>query len=117
MLKRKTDEQRAADRQRKEAARAEAARIIVAMVGSTTSKKANDPTAILNAICRERWKLVNGSFVFVEEGQQSRDKFMSSGQNVATKGTTFGYYLFKRCEANRREPEAAPWDAALRPAS
>jgi hypothetical protein len=92
MLKRKTDEQRAADRQRKEAARAEAARvkdaqdrerlrraffaspagqartafeegddvfqtsfdvmsqeaIIVAMVGSTTSKKANDPTAILN---------------------------------------------------------------------
>jgi hypothetical protein len=161
MLKRKTDEQRAADRQRKEAARAEAARvkdaqdrerlrraffaspagqartafeegddvfqtsfdvmsqeaIIVAMVGSTTSKKANDPTAILNAICREGWKLVNGSFVFVEEGQQSRDKFMSSGQNVATKGTTFGYYLFKRCEANRREPEAAPWDAALRPAS
>ena len=48
--------------------------------------------------CQE---LVNGSFVFVEEGQQSRDKFMSSGQNVAVKGTTFGYYLFKRNEALR----------------
>ena len=85
--------------------------IIVAMVGSTTKKKANDPTAILNAICREGWELVNGSFVFVEEGQQSRDKFMSSGQNVATKGRTFGYYLFRRCETNRREPEPAPWEA------
>jgi hypothetical protein len=85
--------------------------IIVAMVGSATKKKANDPTAILNAICREGWELVNGSFVFVEEGQQSRDKFMSSGQNVATKGSTVGYYLFKRCEANRREPETAAWEA------
>jgi hypothetical protein len=157
MLIRKTAEQKEADRQRKVAARAEAARakgaqererlrlaflatpvgqartafgegdavfqasfdvmsqeaIIVAMVGSTTKKQANDPTAILNAICREGWELVNGSFVFVEEGQQSRDKFMSSGQNVATKGRTFGYYLFKRCEANWREPEAAPWDANL----
>jgi hypothetical protein len=79
--------------------------IIVAMVGSATKKKASDPTAILNAICRGGWELMNGSFVFVEEGQQSRDNFMSSGQNVATKGRTAGYYLFKRCEANWREPE------------
>lgn len=47
---------------------------------------------------------MNGSFVFVEKGQQSRDKFMSSGQNVAIKGETVGYYLFKRCEANRITP-------------
>jgi hypothetical protein len=53
--------------------------------------------------------LVNGSFVFVEEGQQSRDKFMSSGQNVAIKGTTVGYYLFKRSEANRQQPLPEPW--------
>jgi hypothetical protein len=46
--------------------------------------------------------------VFVEEGQQSRDKFMSSGQNVAIKGTTVGYYLFRRCEEHRREM-AEPW--------
>jgi hypothetical protein len=159
MLKRKTEEQKEAERHQKEAAQAEGARakkakererlreaflatpvgqartayaegdeifqtsfdvmsqeaIIVAMVGSKTNKKANDPTAILNAICREGWELVNGSFVFVEEGQQSRDKFMSSGQNVAIKGSTVGYYLFKRCEANRRQPEAAPWDVDALP--
>jgi hypothetical protein len=84
--------------------------IIVVMVGSATKKKANDPTAILNAICREGWELVNGSFVFVEEGQQSRDKFMTSGQNVATKGRTLGYYLFKRCEPNKRDSEPMPWE-------
>ena len=73
--------------------------VIVAMVGSATTKKVSDPSDVLNAVSREGWELVNGSFVFVEEGQQSRDKFMSSGQNVAVKGTTFGYYLFKRNEA------------------
>jgi hypothetical protein len=75
--------------------------IIVAMVGSTTSAATADPTAVLNSVCREGWELVNGDFVFVVRGQQSRDKFMSSGQNVAVAGTVFGYYLFKRCEANR----------------
>jgi len=45
--------------------------IIVAMVGSTTSKKTTDPVAILNSVCNEGWELVNGSFVFVEEGQQA----------------------------------------------
>ena len=75
--------------------------VIVAMVGSTVNATSADPSAILNGVCNEGWELVNGSFVFVEQGQQSRDKFMSSGQNVATKGETIGYYLFRRCEANR----------------
>ncbi|MFJ3955587.1 hypothetical protein ACIPXV_37060 [Streptomyces libani] len=79
--------------------------IIVAMVGSGTAQAAKDPVVVLNAVCREGWELVNGSFVFVEQGQQSRDKFMSSGQNVAIKGETVGYYLFKRCEALRRGSE------------
>jgi hypothetical protein len=83
--------------------------IVIAMVGSTTSAKTADPTAILNSVCHEGWQLISGSFVFVEQGQQSRDKFMSSGQNVATKGMTVGYYLFKRCEENRREPLPEPW--------
>ncbi len=83
--------------------------IIVAMMGSTTSKKTTDPVAILNSVCNEGWELVNGSFVFVEEGQQSRDKLGSSGQNVAVKGTTVGYYLFRRCETNRREV-SDPWE-------
>jgi hypothetical protein len=83
--------------------------IIIAMVGGTTKQRANDPTAILNAICREGWEFVNGSFVFVEQGQESRDKFLASGQNVAIKGTTVGYYLFRRCEANKRDVRL-PWE-------
>lgn len=76
--------------------------IIVAMIGSSTSKRQADPTAVVNSVCHEGWELVNGDFVFVMHGQQSRDKFMSSGQNVAVAGTVMGYYLFKRNEANRQ---------------
>ncbi len=60
--------------------------IIVAMVGSNTRKETADPSEILNAVSRRGWELVNGSFIFVVEGEQSRDKFMASGQNVAVKG-------------------------------
>ncbi|WP_027940576.1 hypothetical protein [Amycolatopsis taiwanensis] len=76
--------------------------VIVAMVGGTTTQRTSDPVDVLNSVCHEGWDLVNGSFVFVEQGQESRDKFMSSGQNVAIKGEVVGYYLFRRCEANRR---------------
>ena len=76
--------------------------IILAMIGSTTSRRQQDPSAVLNAVCREGWELVNGDFVFLQQGQQSRDKFMSSGQNVAIKGAVVGYYLFRRSEANRK---------------
>ena len=85
--------------------------ILVAMIGSSTSKSTTDPTDILNSVCREGWELLTGSFVFVEEGSQSRDKFLSSGQNVAVKGATMGYYLFKRCEANAR-PRVNPSEQA-----
>jgi hypothetical protein len=84
--------------------------VIVKMVGSTTTKKTSDPTETLNAVSREGWELVTGSFVFIEEGQQSRDKFLASGQNVATKGPTMGYYLFKRNEAMLARPVAATED-------
>ncbi len=66
------------------------------MVGTTTTHKSSDPSEVLNAVAAEGWELVNGSFIFREQGQQSRDKFGSSGQNIATKGTTVGYYLFRR---------------------
>jgi hypothetical protein len=83
--------------------------IIVAMVGSKTKKSTSDPVDVLNSVCHEGWEIVNGSFVFVEEGQQSRDKFLASGQNVATKGSIVGYYLFKRCDDNRRQV-GNPWE-------
>lgn len=74
--------------------------IIVAMVGSKTSSTTADPTAILNAVAREGWEIVSADFPFVMTGQQSRDKFLSSGQNVAVAGTVLGYYVFKRCDGN-----------------
>ena len=83
--------------------------VVVAMVGSRQTKKTNDPVAVLNSVCHEGWELLNGSFVFVEEGSQSRDKFGSSGQNIAVKGTTVGYYLFRRSDANKRET-SNPWE-------
>jgi hypothetical protein len=54
---------------------------------------------------------VNGSFVFLELGSESRDKFLASGQQVAVKGSVLGYYLFKRCDANKRELQM-PWEVA-----
>ncbi len=75
--------------------------VILIMEGSDTLQTTTDPVDVLNSVCREGWELINGSFVFVERGQQSRDKFLSSGQNVATDGTTVGYYLFRRAEDAR----------------
>jgi hypothetical protein len=75
--------------------------IVVKLSGSTTSSRTGDPTAILNSVCREGWEIVSADFPFVMTGQQSRDKFLSSGQNVAIGGTVFGYYVFKRCDANQ----------------
>lgn len=75
--------------------------VIAVMIGSATTKEHTDAVGVLNAVAREGWELVSGSFVFVHEGSQSRDKFMSSGQNLAVKGRTLGYYLFKRCPENR----------------
>jgi hypothetical protein len=74
---------------------------VIAMVGATTSTTTSDPSAILNSICSRGWEIVNGSFVFHELGSSSRDKFLSSGQNIAVRGTIIGYYLFRRCPENR----------------
>ena len=70
--------------------------IIVGLVGSATAQSTTDSAEVLNAVCREGWNLISGSFVFVTQGQQSRDKLLSSGQNVAVRGKTVGYYLFNR---------------------
>lgn len=64
--------------------------VIVPMVGANTTQKTSDPVDILNSVCREGWELISRSFVFVEMGSESRDKFASSGQNTAVKGRTDG---------------------------
>ena len=45
------------------------------------------------------WRLEHVGYVYVETGQVSRDKLMSSGQQVATLGRTVGHFLFRRTEA------------------
>lgn len=84
--------------------------VVIPMGTATTTTSTTDPVAILNAVCREGWELVNGSFVFHELGSESRDKFLASGQNVAVRGTIIGYYLFKRSEANRAYESLDSWD-------
>jgi hypothetical protein len=69
------------------------------MVGSGTHQRPTNSNKVLNAVCDEGWSLVSGSFVFVERGHQSRDKFLSSGQQVAIKGEVRAYYLFRRDES------------------
>jgi len=69
---------------------------IVPMMGDSVSHHDIDVNAVLNGICSEGWELVNGTVVFVPSSQESRDKFMSSGQQIAVSGRTVGYYLFRR---------------------
>lgn len=44
------------------------------------------------------WRLEHVGYVYVETGQVSRDKLLSSGQQVATLGKTVGHFLFRRVE-------------------
>ncbi|MGI5179518.1 hypothetical protein ACQEVZ_24625 [Dactylosporangium sp. CA-152071] len=70
--------------------------IVAVMMAAFSVGKTADPSAILNAVASEGWDLVNGSVVFVQTGQESRDKFLASGQQVAVAGATIGYYLWRR---------------------
>lgn len=69
---------------------------IIPMAGGFVNTTGTDPSQVLNQICAEGWELVNGTVVFVPGMQESRDKLMMSGQQVAVSGTTVGYYLFRR---------------------
>ncbi|MFC5216697.1 MULTISPECIES: hypothetical protein [Streptomyces] len=42
------------------------------------------------------WKLHTAQYVYVQLGEESRDKWLSSGQRVAIKGKIVGMYLFQR---------------------
>lgn len=60
-------------------------------------------TDALSVIESEGWRLEHTNAVFVQTGEDSRDKFMASGQRVAVRGEIVGLYLFRRCEANLSE--------------
>jgi hypothetical protein len=42
------------------------------------------------------WRLEHAGFVFIQTGQVSRDKMLSSGQEVGVQGRVSGIYLFRR---------------------
>jgi len=52
----------------------------------------------LTAIEDEGWELISSGFTFRETAQASRDKFLASGQQIATIGQTLGFYLFRAAE-------------------
>jgi hypothetical protein len=44
------------------------------------------------------WKLEHAGYVFMITGENSRDKFMATGERTAVSGQTIGIYLFRRTE-------------------
>jgi hypothetical protein len=60
---------------------------------------------ILTHVEAEGWELINAGFVFREAGQVSRDKWLSSGQQVTTTGSTVGIYLFRATDTPTRSDE------------
>lgn len=57
---------------------------------------ASGGTDTLSGIVAEGWRLVNSGWVYVQTGQESRDKFLASGQQTVTRGEVVGIYLFER---------------------
>jgi hypothetical protein len=55
-------------------------------------------TDALSQVEGEGWAFVQASHVFVQTGEDSRDKFMTSGQRTSIRGEIVGIYLFRRRE-------------------
>lgn len=53
---------------------------------------------VLGQIEEAGWRLEHAGYVFVETGQESTDKFITTGQRIAVTGKTVGIYLFRRLE-------------------
>ena len=72
---------------------------------AVTATKHSGQGRTLSDIEQEGWKLIHAGFVFKETGQISRDKFLSSGQQVNTTGETWGIYLFRATDDPARTDE------------
>lgn len=53
-------------------------------------------TDLLGQIEETGWRLLHADWVYVQTGQNSRDKFLASGQHVVVTGEVIGMYLFRR---------------------
>lgn len=53
-------------------------------------------TDLLGQIEEAGWHLEHADWVYIQTGQNSRDKFLASGQHVVVTGEVVGIYLFRR---------------------
>jgi hypothetical protein len=53
-------------------------------------------TDLLGQIEETGWHLEHANWVYIQTGQNSRDKFLASGQHVVVTGEVIGIYLFRR---------------------
>jgi ribosomal protein S27E len=53
-------------------------------------------TDLLGQIEETGWRLQHADWVYIQTGQNSRDKFLASGQHVVVTGEVIGIYLFRR---------------------
>jgi hypothetical protein len=73
---------------------------VVPMIGAfTQGREVETHTTVLDSIEAQGWRLEHAGYVFRVTGSESRDKFMSSGQQEAVAGEIMGIYLFRAVEA------------------
>lgn len=67
-------------------------------------------TDLLGQIEEAGWRLEHANWVYIQTGQNSRDKFLASGQHVVVTGEVLGIYLFRRddARAKRATPPTIP---------
>lgn len=63
-------------------------------------------TDLLGQIEEAGWRLEHANWVYIQTGQNSRDKFLASGQHIVVTGEVVGIYLFRRDDT--RERRGAP---------
>jgi hypothetical protein len=60
-----------------------------------------DSAQVLGEIELIGWRLEHANWVFIQTGQTSRSKFLTTGQHTVTNGEVVGIYLFRRDDTNR----------------
>ena len=65
-------------------------------------------TDLLGQIEEAGWHLEHPDWVYLQTGQNSRDKFLASGQQVVVTGEVVGIYLFRRDAARTDRAKPPP---------
>lgn len=69
---------------------------VMPMIGAfTQGREVKVHTTVLDSIEAQGWRLEHAGYVFRITGSESRDKFLSSGQQEAVAGEIVGIYIFR----------------------